>query len=67
MTILVNDESRNFEEGSTLHELIQTLNLAGKRGIAVAVNEAVVARSSWSKYALRESDRVTIIQATQGG
>ncbi|MDG2166563.1 MAG: MoaD/ThiS family protein, partial [Opitutales bacterium] len=33
----------------------------------VAVNESVVTRTSWPECALSQSDRVTIIQATQGG
>ena len=37
------------------------------RGIAIAVNGAVVPRSSWSTTALRAGDRVEIVRVMQGG
>ena len=41
--------------------------LAGKRGLAVAVNDAVVSRNNWAAQRLSEGSQVLIIQATQGG
>ena len=67
MTITINDESQRLSDGSTLLDLIQKLQLTERTGIAVAVNEAVVTRSAWPDWSLNETDRVTIIQATQGG
>lgn len=67
MKITINDELRSVSAASTLQDLVQVLQLSGKTGIAIAVNEAVVTRSAWSHCALKETDRVTIIQATQGG
>jgi sulfur carrier protein len=67
MTISINDEVQSLTDVSTLQELIASLELSEKTGIAVALNETVVTRSAWSTCELNESDRVTIIQATQGG
>ncbi|QXD25408.1 sulfur carrier protein ThiS [Opitutia bacterium ISCC 51] len=67
MTITVNDEIQSLEDISSLHDLLQSMALVEKTGIAVAVNESVVTRTAWSECALSDSDRVTIIQATQGG
>lgn len=67
MTITINDEEQSLEREATLQDLLASLELADKTGIAVAVNESVVTRTAWSDCALSESDRVTIIQATQGG
>lgn len=67
MTITVNDEAKSFPDISTLQDLVESLGLVGKAGIAIAVNDAVVTRTSWSECQLGDSDRVTIIQATQGG
>jgi sulfur carrier protein len=67
MTITVNDEAQALEDASSLQDLIQAMDLFEKTGIAVAVNESVVTRKSWESCALKDSDRVTIIQATQGG
>ncbi|MCW9706961.1 sulfur carrier protein ThiS [Fodinibius salsisoli] len=36
-------------------------------GMAVAVNESVVAKEQWSARRLEEGDRVEVIRATQGG
>ncbi|WP_127089044.1 sulfur carrier protein ThiS [Aquabacter cavernae] len=38
-----------------------------RRGIAVAVNGAVVPRTRWAEHALRAGDSIEIIQARQGG
>ena len=67
MTITVNDEAKSFSDVSTLQDLVESLGLVGKAGIAVAVNDAVVTRTSWSECELADTDSVTIIQATQGG
>ena len=49
-------------------DLLLALNLpADGRGIAIAVNDAVVPRSRWPQHELREGDRVEIVKAVQGG
>ena len=67
MTITINDESKTLTDAATLSELLDSLELVEQKGIAVAVNELVVTRTTWQNYNLRDTDRVTIIQATQGG
>ncbi len=66
-TILVNDQLRALAAGATVSSLVEELALAGRKGVAVAVNGAVVARADWPARALAAEDRVLIIQATQGG
>jgi sulfur carrier protein len=66
-TILVNDRPRALAAGATVAGLLGELGLAGRRGVAVAVNGAVVARGDWAGRALVPDDRVLVIQATQGG
>ncbi|HML07187.1 MAG TPA: sulfur carrier protein ThiS [Xanthobacteraceae bacterium] len=39
----------------------------GQRGIAVALNGAVVPRAAWPQTALRSGDAVEIVRARQGG
>ena len=39
----------------------------GQRGIAVAVNGAIVPRASWPHTQLRPGDSVEIVRARQGG
>ena len=67
MTIRINDKEHTLAETATLAALLGELGLAERRGMAVAVNDAVVSRSSWSSRMMVENDRVLVIQATQGG
>jgi sulfur carrier protein len=66
-TILVNDRPHPLAAGATVAELLRDLAQAERKGIAVAVNGAVVARAEWAERVLAADDRVLIIQATQGG
>jgi sulfur carrier protein len=66
-TILVNDRPHPLATGATVAGLLRELAQAERKGIAVAVNGAVVARAEWAKRALAADDRVLVIQATQGG
>jgi len=67
MTVCVNDKPHAIASAATLSQLLSELGLAERRGVAVAVNDAVVPRSTWPTHVLAESDRVLVIQATQGG
>jgi len=39
----------------------------GQRGIAVALNGAVVPRAAWHETALKPGDSIEIVRARQGG
>ena len=67
MKILFNSQPREVAEGGLLAQLLGELGLAQRRGVAVAVNDAVVPRSAWQNHQLADNDRVLVIQATQGG
>ena len=67
MNIRVNDQPRTVALGMTLLDLLRELAIAERKGVAVAINDAVVPRATWPVHALAESDRVLVIQATQGG
>jgi sulfur carrier protein len=66
-TIRVNGESEPLVavtlEGLVAEKAIDT----GQRGIAVALNGAVVPRAAWRETALRPGDSVEIVRARQGG
>lgn len=63
MHLTVNDEGRQFPDGSTVADIVG----GATRGVAVAVNQAVVPRSAWRAATLNEGDRIEILQARQGG
>jgi len=63
--ITVNDESVDIREGTTVAELIDTLGFPDK-GIAVAVDWAVLPRSEWDDV-LTEGVKIEVVTAVQGG
>lgn len=67
MTIRVNDQPHRVADFATLLDLLRELALAERKGVAVAINDTVVPRAEWPARSLAESDRVLVIQATQGG
>ena len=67
MELIVNNKPEKLQAGDKLCELLAQLSLADKRGIAVAVNNAVIARGNWNSYQLNDNDKITIIRPTQGG
>ena len=67
MNLIVNDEKRAFADGLSLAQVVGELGMAERKGIAVAVNEAVVPSVSWADRELVEGDQILLIQATQGG
>lgn len=53
---------------ATVAELLDAKGVdPARRGIAVAVNSAVVPRARWAEHPLSPGDAVEIIQARQGG
>ncbi len=53
---------------STLSDLLHAKGIeAARKGIAVALNGAVVPRARWAEQMLTSGDTIEIIQARQGG
>jgi len=66
MQIRLNGETRTVDDVTTLAQLVEQLDLTGKR-IAVEVNDELVPRSEHAACSLNEGDRVEIVQAIGGG
>jgi sulfur carrier protein len=66
-SVLVNDQPHALQGPETLGGLMGRLGHAQLRGVAAAVNGAVVPRSAWESRVLADGDRVLVIRATQGG
>ena len=65
-TIRVNGEDQPL--AASVAELVQTLGLKpDAKGVAVAVNGAVVPRGAWAATTLAPGDAVEVIRALQGG
>lgn len=67
MIIRVNDQPREVANDLALADLVRDLGLAERKGVAIAINDEVVPRSTWPTRALSEGERILVIQATQGG
>ena len=66
MRVLVNGETRELPDAANVAELASALGV-GPSGVAVAINDEVVARSAWSATALQDGDRIEVLGAMQGG
>jgi sulfur carrier protein len=68
MRIYLNGEELEVPEGTTISELIKSLNIQVREvGFAVAVNEEVVPKSKYEGYKLSEGDRVEVVHLVGGG
>ena len=66
MTVTVNGEPREVAGGTTVEQLVALVTEL-PTGVAAAVNGEVVPRRSWAGVLLRDSDRVEVVTAVQGG
>lgn len=66
MTVTVNGEPLEVQPGTTVDALVDIIG-CGRKGTAVAVNEEVAPRSTWSIVTLQPGDRIEALTARQGG
>ena len=62
----VNGQVRRFEPGANIAQLLDTLELAGKR-VAVERNGEIVPRGRYAATRLAEGDALEIVVAVGGG
>lgn len=66
IAVTVNGDDHTLTAGTTMRQLIFTLGLP-ERGIAVAVDGAVLPKSAWEHTALEPDSSIDILTAVQGG
>ncbi len=66
MRIQLNGESFELPDGQTVANLLERLDLTGKR-VAVELNLDIVPRSQHAATALSEGDQVEVVHAIGGG
>jgi sulfur carrier protein len=64
--LVINGEPRTFPASLTLAQLVESLDLAGKR-IAIEKNGEIVPRSRHADTPLAHGDRLEIVVAVGGG
>ncbi len=67
MEITVNNQTYTLTSSCTITEMLSAILQISAGGIAVAVNQSIVSKSSWASYHLEAGDQVMLIKATQGG
>ena len=66
MNILLNGEPQHVPDNLTAAQLLETLELTGKR-LAMEVNTEIVPRSQFQEFIIKPNDRVEIVHAIGGG
>ncbi|MFW2372353.1 MAG: sulfur carrier protein ThiS [Gammaproteobacteria bacterium] len=66
MQIILNGDAREVADKSSLSQLVDSLQLKGKR-LAIEVNEEIIPRSAHDTYTLQDGDQVEIVHAIGGG
>mgnify|MGYP000624876067 CR=1 FL=1 len=66
MEIIVNGEQREVSEGLSAAQLVEDMEITGKR-IAMEVNLEIVPRSTYAEHRFNEGDRIEIVHAVGGG
>ena len=66
MTVTVNGDAHQLPPGTTLADLVAQL-VASVKGVAAAVDGAVVPRGAWPDTPLADGTVVEIVTAVQGG
>ena len=66
-TIRVNGESEPLAAATLAALIAEKAFDTAQRGIAVALNGAVVPRTAWTETSLKAGDHVEIVRARQGG
>ncbi|MFD1008562.1 MULTISPECIES: sulfur carrier protein ThiS [Oceanisphaera] len=64
--VILNNDALELAKGTTLGQLLLELE-QDKPGVAVALNQQVVARSQWPEQQLVSNDKITLFHAIAGG
>ena len=66
ITVVVNGESKEFADGTTLSSLMSDLNIKVKI-MAAAINMEVIKKSDWDDRVLIDGDKVELLHFVGGG
>lgn len=66
MKLIINGETKEFNENITLEHLLEELGLTGKV-MAAAVNMEIVKQGNWATYTLKEMDKLELLDFVGGG
>jgi len=64
---VLNGVEQMLDDASTVDDVVHALVDRPERGVAVALDGEVVARSAWRTTTLAEGARLEVLRAAQGG
>ena len=66
MTLIINGETKEFSDDSTLQNIITNLQIENKV-MAAAVNMNIVKKDEWSSFIPKNDDKIELLQFVGGG
>jgi sulfur carrier protein len=66
MTLIVNGETKDFQDDSTLQNIITNLQIENKV-MAAAVNMNIVKKDDWNSFIPKNDDKIELLQFVGGG
>jgi thiamine biosynthesis protein ThiS len=66
MQIILNGETKTIPGGLTVRALLEHLDIKPER-VAVEINEGIVRKAVYGEVAVRDGDRVEVVQFMGGG
>ena len=66
MTLIINGETKEFSDNSTLQNIITNLQIEDKV-MAAAVNMTIVKKDDWNNFIPKDDDKIELLQFVGGG
>jgi sulfur carrier protein len=66
MTLIINGETKEFEDSFSLQDIITNLQIENKV-MAAAVNMNIVKKDEWSSFIPKNDDKIELLQFVGGG
>lgn len=66
MTLIINGETKEFNETFSLQDIITNLQIENKV-MAAAVNMNIVKKDEWSSFIPKNEDKIELLQFVGGG
>ena len=66
MTLIINGETKEFSDDSTLQNIITNLQIENKV-MAAAVNMNIVKKDDWNSFVPKNDDKLELLQFVGGG
>ena len=66
MTLIINGETKEFQDELSLQNIIRDLQIESKV-MAAAVNMNIVKKDDWSNYIPKNDDKIELLQFVGGG